>query len=257
MKKPSIILALLLTFAALTSVAQTIDPEPVSGKKPTRDFVNRSIVYPEQDLTDNKSGKVVVDFVVDEQGKASQFSVSDAFSNEAAKNAIDIVKRIEWLPAQIDGTPVKANMQYEVVYNAKSYKRSLKKRTALPLTFPADTSLRIYENRQTDEWAYPYFKDGDNMVSYIINNLHYPEEAKQREVSGTVTLTFIIETDGNVSNIVITNHVGGGCDNEAIRLIEATRWIPAVKNGHYVRSRNKQDITFGIGAHNFIDGSNY
>ena len=70
-------------------------------------------------------------------------------------------------------------------------------------------------------------------------------------------LSFVVETDGSVSNITVVNSVGGGCDNEAIRLIQGTIWIPAEKNNKYVRSMGMQDITFSIGNRNFQDGNNY
>lgn len=250
-----LILFLLLTTAFVK--AQIIDPEPVSGKTFTRNFINRSLVYPEQDLQDKLSGKVIVGLHIDKNGKASDFAIIESFSEEASKTAIDLVRKIEWNPATQDGVAMDEDYQYEVVFNAKSYKRGLKRRVTLPLTHPADTSFKVYDNRQTDEWSYPYFEDGNNLATYITNSMNYPPEAKQREIAGTVKLSFIVETDGNVSNIVVTEHVGGGCDNEAIRLIENTRWIPAVKDGQYVRTRIKQDVTFGIGSHNFIDGNNY
>ena len=95
------------------------------------------------------------------------------------------------------------------------------------------------------------------MGKYIASHMEFPAEAKEREIQGTVRLSFVVETDGSVSNIVVINSVGGGCDNEAVRLIEETVWLPAEKNGKYVRSTNMQDITFSIGAHNFQDGNSY
>ena len=95
------------------------------------------------------------------------------------------------------------------------------------------------------------------MPQYIQKNLQFPAEAKEREIQGTVRLSFVVETDGSVSNIIVVNSVGGGCDNEAIRLLQETVWIPAEKNGKYVRSTGMQDITFSIGAHNFQDGNSY
>ena len=144
-------------------------------------------------------------------------------------------------------------------FNAKSYKRYLKSHQLLeaPLTFEADTSYKIYEYKQLEEVAKPYFADGSNMANYIFHNLQFPAEAKEREIQGTVRLSFVVETDGSVSNIVVVNSVGGGCDNEAVRLLQETIWIPAEKNGKYVLSTNMQDITFSIGNRNFQDGNNY
>ena len=121
----------------------------------------------------------------------------------------------------------------------------------VPLTLEADTSYKIYEYKQLEEVARPYFADGGNMGKYIANNMQFPAEAKEREIQGTVRLSFVVEVDGSVSNIVVVNSVGGGCDNEE------TVWLPAEKNGKYVRSSNMQDITFSIGAHNFQDGNSY
>ena len=59
------------------------------------------------------------------------------------------------------------------------------------------------------------------------------------------------------SRITVKKSVGGGCDNEAIRLLQETVWIPAEKNKKYVRSTGMQDITFSIGSHNFQDGNSY
>ena len=95
------------------------------------------------------------------------------------------------------------------------------------------------------------------MANFIYHNMKNPAEAKEREIQGTVRLSFVVETNGSVSNIVIVNSVGGGCDNEAIRLLQETIWIPAEKNGKYVRSTNMQDITFSIGKRNFQDGNSY
>ena len=94
------------------------------------------------------------------------------------------------------------------------------------------------------------------MVHIVLKKIT-SEAAKMAEVNGTVKLSFVVETNGNVSNITIDKSVGGGCDNEAIRLIQETHWIPAVKNGQYVRSHNTQEITFNIGNRNYQDGNSY
>ena len=150
-------------------------------------------------------------------------------------------------------------MTYEVDFNAKSYKHYWKRhdRIVPPLALEADTSYEIHENRYLDQVARPYFKDGKNLAQYIATNLKFPPEAKEREIQGTVRLSFVVEKNGSVSNIVVVNSVGGGCDNEAVRLIQETVWLPAEKNGKYVRSHNFQDITFSIGNRNFQDGNSY
>lgn len=239
--------------------AQINHATPKSGYQLTEDFIRENLVYPDADLEAGHKGKVVVAFHLDEKGNGNFYHITESFSDAANDNALDMVRKILWNPATKDMLPIESDMEYEVEYSARSYKRYWKnrERVEVPLRNEVDSSYRIYEMRQLDEAAKPYFADGKNMAQYILANLKYPEAAKMTEVSGTVRLEFVVETNGNVSNITVQKSVGGGCDNEAIRLLQDTHWIPAVKNGKYVRSHNSQDITFNIGARNYQDGNSY
>lgn len=257
--KARILIALAILVSGWQLKAQVTEPEPVCGKALTKDYITQNLVYPQSDLDQGNSGAVVVSFHIDKDGNASQYAVKSSFSEAASPIALHLVKTILWKPALNIGIPTEYDYEYEIDFNAKSYKRHWKRheRPSVPLTLEADTSYKIYEYKQLNEVAKPYFADGSNMGKYIATNLKFPDAAKEREIQGTVRLSFVVETNGSVSNIVIVNSVGGGCDNEAIRLIQETVWVPAEKNGKYVRSHNMQDITFSIGNRNFQDGNNY
>ena len=257
--KARLFFTMLLLFSGMRLTARITAPEPVGGQEVTEDYITRTLVYPEADLEKGSSGKVVVGMHIDQQGTASNYTIKSSFSEAASPVALHLMKTILWKPATNIGIPIDYDYEYEVSFNARSYKRYWKRheRPVVPLTYEADTSYKVYEYRQLEEVAGPYFADGGNMGRYIANNLKFPAEAKEREIQGTVRLNLVVETDGSVSNIVIVNSVGGGCDNEAIRLLQETIWIPAEKNGKYVRSTNMQDITFSIGNRNFQDGNSY
>ena len=258
MKRYIYLLALVLMGQQM--IAQNRNPEPVAGKTLTKEYITQNLIYPEVDLQQNNSGKVVVGMHVDKDGNPSDYSVVSTFSEAASPIAIALVKTILWQPAVHAGLPIDCEHQYTVEFNAKSYKRYWKhhERPSLPLTLESDNSNIVYDDfHHLDELARPYFADGSNIGTYIARNLKFPPEAKEREIQGTVRLSFVVETDGSVSNIVVVNSVGGGCDNEAVRLMQETHWLPAEKDGKYVRSRNMQDITFSIGNRNFQDGNSY
>ena len=121
-----------------------------------------------------------------------------------------------------------------------------------------DDSFAIYDYKEVDKAPTPYFNNQNITIgSYLRSELKYPDQAKEFEISGTVKLSFIIETDGKASNIVIENSVGGGCDNEAVRLMQNLLWIPGVKDGKLVRVKTTQDITFQFGERNYHDGNQY
>ncbi len=255
-----LIIALVLILTGHLAQAQNRQPEPVAGKNLTKDYFTQNLVYPEADLQQGNSGKVVVGMHIDKDGNPSDYSIISTFSEAASPIAIAMVKTILWQPALHGGIPIDCEHQYTVEFNAKSYKRYWKhhERPNLPLTLEADDSNKVYEDyHHLEQLARPYFADGSNIGTYIARNLKFPAEAKEREIQGTVRLSFVVETDGSISNIVIVNSVGGGCDNEAIRLMQETHWLPAEKDGKYVRSLNMQDITFSIGSRNFQDGNSY
>ena len=253
------LIALLMIGSVAVGFAQMNPPATKAGHQLTEDFIQQNLIYPEDDLQAGNKGKVVVVFHLDEKGNGSDYQVRESFSEAANENALDLVKKIIWNPTTNNMLPTEYDMEYEVEYNAKAYKRYWKKheRIAIPLKLESDDSYHVYETRQLEEIAKPFFADGSNMAQYILNNLKYPEAAKMSEVNGTVRLSFVVETNGSVSNITVDRSVGAGCDNEAIRLLQDTHWIPAVKNGKYVRSHNMQDITFTIGSRNYQDGNSY
>ena len=253
----------IVTFAigisAMSLNAQNTPPEPVSGKAFVKDYITQNLVYPEADLQKGNSGTVVVALHVDKEGNGSNYTVKSTFSEAASQEAIKLVKTILWEPGLVSGIPTEYDTEYEVEFSAKRYKRHWKRneRIVPPLTLEADSSNKIFEYKQLEEVAKPYFADGKNIAQYIASNLKFPPAAKEREIQGTVRLSFVVEKDGSVSNIIVVNSVGGGCDNEAVRLIQETVWIPAERHGKYVRSSNMQDITFSIGNRNFQDGNSY
>ena len=259
LKSIKLIFTLVLAFVGLSSWAQTIAPQPLSGKNLTKEYIQENLVYPTADFEKGNSGSVVIAMHIDKEGKVTNYAAKSTFSEAAAPIAMHLVKTIQWIPATHNGAAIDCDHEYEIEFSAKSYKRYWKRheRYEFEPSMETDSSYIIYENKQLEESPRVNFADGSNLAQFIYNNLRYPTEAKEREIQGTVRVEFVIETNGKVSNINVINSVGGGCDNEAIRLVQETRWIPGNKNGKYVRCHSMQDITFNIGNRNFQDGNSY
>ncbi len=241
--------------------AQIIMPEPVAGKSLTNKTIKNHLVYPQSALEQRKGGNVVVEFTVGRDGVAKDFKIAKSFDDECAGEAMRLVKMIEWKPATEIGKAIEYHTDYTVEFSPKAYLKSesKNKRVMLPeQNYPSQESGKIYETKELYIHPQPYFENKQvTLAGYLRTELQYPEQAKQFEIQGTVRLGFIIETDGRASNIVVENSVGGGCDNEAIRLIQNLLWTPGVKNDSLVRTRTSQEITFKIGARNYYDGNSY
>jgi protein TonB len=81
---------------------------------------------------------------------------------------------------------------------------------------------------------------------YLNRNLRYPQEAIDNEVQGAVVVQFIVDREGNVSDV---EAISGPQElrAEAVRVIKKSgKWTPAVQNGRQVKSYKKQPIVFRL-----------
>jgi protein TonB len=87
-------------------------------------------------------------------------------------------------------------------------------------------------------------------MRYLNKTFRYPQEAQDNEIQGTVVVQFIVDKEGNVSDVeAVSGPTNGGLRDEAIRVIKKSgKWEPAVQNGRKVKSYKKQPITFKLEA---------
>lgn len=85
------------------------------------------------------------------------------------------------------------------------------------------------------------------MMDYLVKSIKYPEEARKKGVVGTVFVSFIVEADGTVTNAKVIRGIGGGCDEEAWRVIkEMPKWTPGTQKGKPVRVQFNLPIKFSL-----------
>jgi protein TonB len=86
-------------------------------------------------------------------------------------------------------------------------------------------------------------------LRFLNRNLRVPDEAMSIGISGQVVVQFIVDKDGNVSDVeAISGPERGGLREEAVRVIRKSgKWTPALQNGRYVKAYRKQPVTFVIG----------
>jgi protein TonB len=82
----------------------------------------------------------------------------------------------------------------------------------------------------------PKFPGGeDAWAEFLKNNLRYPSIAAEMGISGRVILQFVVEKDGHIDRITVLRSLGGGCDEEAIRVVKMMpNWNPGRQNGKAV-----------------------
>lgn len=93
----------------------------------------------------------------------------------------------------------------------------------------------------------PLFRGGDlnKFRDWVQKRTNYPVEAIQKKIKGRVFLTFIVETDGTVSNVTVVKGVDPLIDAEALKAIEASpKWTPGLQRGQPVRVRYSMWLNF-------------
>ena len=94
----------------------------------------------------------------------------------------------------------------------------------------------------------PAFPGGDRgLIDYLGKELRYPSMAVQAEIQGVVYVQFTIGTDGRVTDERVLRGIGGGCDEEALRVIKAMPdWSPGEQRGNRVPVRMVLPIKFTL-----------
>lgn len=92
----------------------------------------------------------------------------------------------------------------------------------------------------------PSFPGGEEArIKYLSENIKYPKLARESNIQGRVFVTFVVEKDGRISNVKILRGIGGGCDEEAIRVIKnMPKWIPGKQRNVPVRVQFNMPIKF-------------
>jgi TonB family protein len=94
----------------------------------------------------------------------------------------------------------------------------------------------------------PVYPGGDEArAKFIGGNIKYPQTAKEKGVQGKVFVSFVIETDGSVSEVKTQQGIGSGCDEEAIRVVKMMpKWTPGKQAGKNVRVSFTMPIKFAL-----------
>ena len=92
-----------------------------------------------------------------------------------------------------------------------------------------------------------YPGDMETFWTFLMKNLHYPEDAEADSVQGRVIVRFVVEKDGSLTNYEILHSPDDRLTDEALRVLRMMpRWQPAKNNGRPVRSRYVVPVAFRL-----------
>ena len=94
----------------------------------------------------------------------------------------------------------------------------------------------------------PQFPGGaSGFMKWLTKNLKYPATAQKKQVRGKVVAQFIVNTDGSVSDLELTEHLEAACDREVLRVLRMMpKWQAGVMNAKPCRTKVCIPIVFNL-----------
>jgi len=131
------------------------------------------------------------------------------------------------------------------------------KNTEVPDERPTGTSVEdkpavieqpVVETPELIVEIMPEFPGGEAAMNrYLATSLKYPENAKELGIQGKVYISFVVEKDGSITEVNLLRGIGGGCDEEALRVVmEMPKWHPGSQQGKTVRVSYNLPVRFTL-----------
>ncbi|MCZ4223702.1 M56 family metallopeptidase protein [Pedobacter rhodius] len=228
-------------------------------------FLGKTIIYPKDAQESDLQGNALIKFTL-RNGKVSDLSTNADLGKGCDEEVMKAIlsykgfKEVEngkyalKVAFRLDGS--EAGIQNEAVGDIKGYEELAQ----LNVTGFAPSATLAAAEEVNKEKVYdfvsiekvPEFPGGMKKFNeYLSKSIKYPEAAQDNNVQGKVWLSFTVEKNGALSDIIITRGLGSGTDEEAKRVLEKSpKWTPGIQNGKAVRVKYNININFKLDTEN-------
>lgn len=221
-------------------------PAQPTGGKSDVDYVFQSQVnYPVNLLKKNFGQDVAIYFTVSSNGSIKDIEFKQEYKEEFKSEAKRLLRYFIFTPATIGNVNVASQIFLVFKFSSDTYKKFTKSRGFVIHKEQAlfDTSFVIYARADASP---EYYKGEEALGEYVLSNLEYPDLAIRQNIQGTVVLSFIVEPNGTLSNMVAEKEFNHLCTQEAFRIMRETKWKPGKKDGKNIRYKTKYPIVFNL-----------
>ena len=207
-------------------------------------WIANHLQYPEECREKGIQGRVMIQFVVNKDGSIPEIKVLKSPHSLLSEEAIRVVKAMpKWKPAKDKGKVVRSHFRLPIVIKLPNTQKTVTSEpTEKPITETVEERVFVEyeENAQ--------FPGGDEaMYKWIADNIKYPEECKAKGIQGRVTIQFVVNKDGSISEIKTLRSPNPLLSDEAIRVVSAMpKWKPATQMDKPVRCNYRLPIMFRL-----------
>lgn len=210
-------------------------PEYPGGMDELIKFLAQNVRYPEIAKKENIQGMVVVQFIIGKDGTIIDPHVVHGIGGGANEEALRVVKTMpKWKPGIQRGQAV--NVQFNLPIRFMLEGGVIEKK--------AEASKEVFKVVE----QMPAYPEGQlALLEFLAKNINYPKVAKDNGVEGMVVVQYVIEKDGSISNAKVVKGIGAGCDEEALRVVNAMpNWTPGKQRGQAVAVQFNLPIRFKL-----------
>ena len=243
-------------FKVYDFVSLETQPTFPGGMEKFYNYLKQNLRYPADAKTNKLEGKVFLSFIVEKDGSLMDIKVDRSLGQGTDEEAVRVLNASpKWQPGTQNGNAVRVKYNIPVSF-------SLTSNTSTG-SFAADktgsTSGQVSDfvaSPTQEEKVYdfvsletqPTFPGGmAQFYEFLKRTVRYPKEAQDKNIQGKVFLSFVVEKNGELTNFKVDRKLGGGTDEEAIRVMKLSpHWVPGTQDKKPVRVKYNIPISFTL-----------
>lgn len=136
-----------------------------------------------------------------------------------------------------------AKRQIQAIQNAQEAQRQAVQQPATPPQQPQP------KEDATDDGIYSVVEEAPELIGglkELYSKVQYPEGARRLSIEGRVYVQFVLTENGQVQDAKVIRGIGGGCDEEALRVVKEARFVPGRIGGRPVKMRHTLFVSFRL-----------
>jgi len=214
-------------------------PTPAGGNEGWNQYLSENLRYPSKAKKEGIEGTVYVAFIVNSDGSVRDAEILRGIGGGCDEEALKVIKNApQWEPGTQRDKKINVRIRLPIRFALLNNSREEREGTL------TSTGSEVFDVVET----MPSLVGGTNSWNqYLAGNLQYPSEAKKKGIEGIVYVAFIVNNDGTVSNAEILRGIGGGCDEEALKVVKnSPKWDPGIQRDQKVNVKMRIPIRFAL-----------
>lgn len=194
-----------------------------------REWVQARVEYPAEAREQNIQGRVILSFIIRKDGSLTDINVVQSSDPRFSAEAVRIVESAPadaWTPASDFGTAVDRRYLLPVDFRLNDGSDRI--------DFAVVERIPLFRGREIDDFR-----------QWAEAQLKYPDEVKHKREKAQVLVSFVIDTDGSVTDVRALRSPDEAFSEEAVRVISSSpKWQPGIREGKPMAMEYTLSVSF-------------